>query len=106
MNTTKNLIENACRTHRTKDAMYATSTKKVAGNMWDIMWVFGSSNYVSVTKMTNNPASRFGGKYFKSFEDAAKNYKSPEMKTALMMAEIELKEYIAIEEIKRLSVLN
>jgi hypothetical protein len=70
------------------------------------MWVFGSSNYVQVTKMTNNHAYRFGGKIYKSFEDAAKNYKSPEMKTALMMAEIELKEYIAIEEIKRVSVLN
>jgi hypothetical protein len=106
MNANKNLIENTCKTLRTKDAMYATSTKKVAGNMWNIMWVFGSSNYVSVTKMTNNPAYRFGGKIYKSFEDAAKNYKSPEMKTALMMAEIELKEYIAIEEIKRVSVLN
>jgi hypothetical protein len=56
--------------------------------------------------MTNNPAYRFGGKIYKTFEDAAKNYKSPEMKTALMMAEIELKQYIAIEEIKRISILN
>jgi len=106
MNTQTKLVENAISTLKANGTMYATITKKVAGNVWNIMWVFGNANYVSVTKMTNNPAYRFGGKIYKSFEDAAKNYKSTDMKTVLMMSEIDLKIYIAEAEIKRISVLN
>ena len=66
---------------------YVSTQVKVSGNLWTIMQVFGPRPYVAVRKDTNNPFRNPLGKEFRSFDDAARVYTSPEMKTALLMVE-------------------
>ena len=68
---------------------YKTTQVKILGNTWNITLASGQSNYVQVTKWTNNPWGRIG-KQYPNFQAAAQAYKSPEMKTALLMAEMNL----------------
>lgn len=60
---------------------------KVLGNIYHIFQSSGKYNYVSVVKKTNNPFGGMIGKDFANFDEAAKNYKSADMKVALLMAE-------------------
>lgn len=69
-------------------SIYTTIETIVAGNTWQITKVVGMYNAITVLKVTNNPY-RTLGKPFASFTAAANHYKSAEMKTALLMAEIE-----------------
>ena len=93
------------KTSTANNSIYATIETKVSGNTWDVMKVSGAINYVMVTKKTNNPFGGRIGKQFANFELAAKHYKSPEMKTALMMCEIEFdaSEKQRIEELAKLN---
>lgn len=71
------------------EATYTTTNAEVKGNTFAICVVTGRYNYVSVRKVTNNPFGTLG-KEFANFDEAAKNYKSPEMKTALLKVELGL----------------
>ena len=69
------------------EATYTTTNVEVKGNTFAITVVTGKFNYINITKVTNNPF-RTIGKDFANFTEAAKNYKSPEMKTALLKVEL------------------
>ena len=71
-------------------AIYKTTQVQVLGNTYTISEVTGKYNYINVRKETNNPFKTLG-KEFKTWDDACKAYKSPEMKTALLMAEMNFK---------------
>jgi hypothetical protein len=74
----------------TKDnTTYTTTEILVKGNKFAITVVVGKYNYVNVRKITNNPFLT-SGKDFANFDEAARNYKSPEMKTALLKVELGL----------------
>ena len=60
------------------------------GNKWTVIEVSGRFNYVNVCKQTNNPFKTIGTD-FKSWDEATRHYKSPAIKTALLMAEIEIR---------------
>lgn len=68
---------------------YTSQDFEIKGNTFSIMVVTGRVNYVNVLKKTNNPFKTLG-KQYKDFTEAAAAYKSPEMKTALLMAEMNL----------------
>ncbi len=67
--------------------------KTVAISKGKIKWVFtkvfGEINYVSIRKAYANP---FGmtGKDFESFDQAQENYKSADVKSMILMAELSL----------------
>lgn len=61
----------------------------VKGNVWSLMKATGKHNYISVTKISNNPF-RTLGKEFKSVEEACKHYKSPAMRVAIIQANSQL----------------
>ena len=71
------------------NATYTTREIIVKGNTYAVTVVTGKYNYVSILKLTNNPF-RTIGKEFANFTEAAKNYKSPEMKTELLKIELGL----------------
>lgn len=56
---------------------------------WSFTKVFGKINYVSIRKAYANP---FGmtGKQFESFDQAQENYKSADVKSMILMAEVSL----------------
>lgn len=62
------------------------------GNTWNILFVWGKFNYVSVSKKTNNPFRSGVGKEFKNVDEAIAYYKNPDMKVQLIFAENEAKE--------------
>ena len=68
------------------ETTYTTLSYTVKGNTFSVMIATGKSNYVSVTKMTNNPFKTLG-KQFNNFDEAVKSYKSADMKAILLMAE-------------------
>jgi hypothetical protein len=68
---------------------YTTTEILVKGNIFAITVVIGKYNYVNVRKVTNNPFGSIG-KDFANFDEAARNYKSAEMKTALLKVELGL----------------
>lgn len=84
--------------------IYVTVEREVKGNLWSVMFVYGVSNYINIRMLTNNPF-RGTGKDFKNFEQAARSYKSAEMKTMLLLAEIDIKAAIVDFEVNRM-VLN
>ncbi len=71
------------------NATYTTREIIVKGNTYAVTVVTGKYNYVSILKLTNNPF-RTIGKEFANFTEAAKNYKSAEMKTELLKIELGL----------------
>lgn len=68
---------------------YTTREISVKGNIFAVTIVTGRFNYVSIRKVTNNPFGTIG-KEFANFTEAAKNYKSAEMKTELLKLELGL----------------
>lgn len=68
---------------------YTTKNVEVKGNKFAITVVNGKYNYVNIRKVTNNPFGTIG-KDFANFTEAAKNYKSAEMKTELLKIELGL----------------
>ena len=72
---------------------WARKYTEIKGNIFEITRYLYSTGtqYISITKKTNNPFGGIIGRDFPNWEEAAKSYKSPEMKTALLMAEIEFK---------------
>lgn len=73
------------------ESTYINYPFSVLGNKWKVLEVTGRHNYVSVCKVTNNPLGGVMGKDFASWDHATRHYKSPAMKTALLMAEIEIR---------------
>ena len=71
------------------NATYTTREISVRGNIFAVTVVSGKYNYVSIRKVTNNPFGTIG-KEFANFDEAVKNYKSPEMKTELLKIELGL----------------
>jgi hypothetical protein len=71
------------------EATYTTTEILVKGNKYSITVVKGKYNYINVSKLTNNPG-RTIGKDFANFDEAVRNYKSPEMKTELLKIELGL----------------
>ncbi len=83
-------ITNTLQDEKTQSTYTLYSGIVVKGNHYTVLVVTGRHNYVSVTKKTNNPFGGKIGKDFKTFNDAAKHYKSPEMKTELLKIELGL----------------
>ncbi len=83
----KKIQINEIRTFSQPGYTYTYTHVMVLGNEYSIMQVIGNRNYVNIDKVSTNPF-RMGGKDFANFTEAAKNYKSADMKTALLMAEI------------------
>lgn len=74
------------------DSKYFSKTFESKGNTWNILFVWGRFNYVSVSKKTNNPFGSGIGKEFKNVDEAIAYYKNPDMKVQLIFAENEAKE--------------
>jgi hypothetical protein len=68
---------------------YKTTKLIIKGNVWSVLVVSGTCNYVSILKVTNN-RYRSCGKQFKNFDAAQENYKCVEMKMALLKIETNL----------------
>jgi hypothetical protein len=66
---------------------YTSTDFEVKGNKWQVIVASGALNYVQVLKLTNNPFLTTG-RMFKNFDEAVRSYTSPEMKTALLKAEL------------------
>lgn len=75
--------------HIETETIYISKRVTVKGNIYRISQAIGRYNYIEICKMTNNPFGGRIGKDFKSWDEATRHYKSPEMKTALLMAEID-----------------
>jgi len=75
------------------DSKYFSKTFESKGNTWNILFVWGRFNYVSVSKKTNNPFGSGIGKEFKNVDEAIAYYKNPDMKVQLIFAENEAKEF-------------
>jgi hypothetical protein len=79
---------------------YITARVNILGNTFAITEVTDAFNiplnYISVRKETNNPFNG-PGRTFKDFDQATRAYKSPAMKTALLMAEIDIKAFKATQ---------
>jgi hypothetical protein len=71
------------------DSIYNVNYVTVKGNKWSILVVTGRFNYISIRKETNNPFKTLG-RQFKDFNEAQGHYKCAEMKTALLMVEMDL----------------
>jgi len=69
------------------ETIYKTYRKKIRGNVWSITTASGKSNYLDVCKETNNPFGGKIGRWFNSFDEAAKAYKCPELKLFLLEVE-------------------
>ena len=77
-------------THQPTGTTSITKRVIVKGHRYRVTEYKGRFNYVEVCKENANP---FGGRIgtdFKTWDEAARHYKSPEMKTALLVAELEL----------------
>jgi hypothetical protein len=85
----KQLKQNTMTTFTENNATYTTREILVRGNVFAVTIVTGRFNYVSIRKVTNNPFGTIG-KDFANFDEAVKNYKSPEMKTELLKIELGL----------------
>ena len=70
---------------------YISYPFKALGNNWTALEVTGRYNYVSICKKSNNPLGGVAGTDFKDWDEATRHYKSPAIKTALLMAEIEIR---------------
>ena len=68
---------------------YIPFRKEIKGNIFEILVVSGKYNYISISKITNNPF-RTVGKEFNSYDSAVKGYKSAEMKTFILEVEMNL----------------
>ena len=62
---------------------YTTTEILIKGKVFAVTVVIGKFNYVNVIKVSNNPFASTG-KDFANFDEAARSYKSLEMKTALL----------------------
>ncbi len=68
---------------------YTTYKTDIKKQPYTILVVTGENNYISISKDMHWRNRATLGKEFKTFSAASQFYKSAEMKTALMMIEIE-----------------
>lgn len=71
----------------TANTTYTSTQITVKGQIYTVTVASGLHNYVSVLKVSNNPY-RTLGKQFANFDEAARHYKTPEMKTELLKIEL------------------
>lgn len=69
---------------------YSSKHFNAKGQEYCVIIAKGEYNYINVQKVSNNPF-RGPGKDFKSFDDAVSHYKCPEIKTALLLIELNIK---------------
>jgi len=72
-----------------QNSTYTTKEITVKGNIFSVLIVSGSINYIMIRKETNNPY-KTAGKQFENFDKAQENYKCPVMKTELLKIELGL----------------
>ena len=70
---------------------YQTKEIKIKNTMFSVLIAMNENGlkYVSIRKETNNPFKSMG-KEFANFDEAVKNYKSPQMKIELLLIESNL----------------
>ena len=70
---------------------YQTKEIKIKNTMFSVLIAMNENGlkYVSIKKETNNPFKSMG-KEFANFDEAVKNYKSPQMKIELLLIESNL----------------
>jgi hypothetical protein len=73
------------------ETVYTTEVAEVRGNTYRITHAQGKFNYIEVCKLTNNPFGGRIGKEFKTWDEAARHYKSAEMRTVLLLCELNFK---------------
>lgn len=72
---------------KTTYTVYRTEMK---GSQYDVMVVSGKYNYISISKVMPNFSRGSLGREFKTFDEATKAYKSPEMKSFILQVELGL----------------
>lgn len=73
----------------TLETTYTSTEITAKGQTYVVTVASGKHNYVAVRKTSNNPFGTLG-KEFANFDEAARHYKSPEMKTELLKVEMGL----------------
>lgn len=68
---------------------YTKHTVTIVKSIYTVLVVTGNNNYVTIRKETANPHKTMG-KQFKNFDEAVRNYKNANMKTALLKIELGL----------------
>jgi hypothetical protein len=76
-------------TINTNGSIYTSYSVQMKGKKYTILLVYGISNYISISQDMPNFSRATLGKDFKTFEAASNFYKSAEIKTALMLIELE-----------------
>ena len=70
---------------------YKSVIIKNGKQQWSFMQASGKYNYVSVRKDHANPFRNLLGNEYDSWDNAQEKYKSPSVKTMILMAELALK---------------
>lgn len=73
-------------TTQANESSYIAVNFKNGKELWQILRVIGKLNYVSIEKLYPNPFCG-GGARFENFDKAQERYKSPKIKTMILMAE-------------------
>ena len=71
-------------------SLYTTKKIEVKGKFYSVLVVTGKFNYILVSQDMHYSRRGSLGREFKSFDEAVKAYKSPEMKTELLKVEMGL----------------
>jgi hypothetical protein len=76
---------------KTLTTTYQTKEIKIKNTIFSVLIAMNENGlkYVSIRKETNNPFKSMG-KEFANFDEAVKNYKSPQMKIELLLIESNL----------------
>jgi len=77
------------KTTNANGSIYTSYSVEIKAIKYTILLVYGKNNYISVSKDMPNAQRATLGKEFKTFVEASKFYKSAEIKTALMLIELE-----------------
>ena len=72
---------------------YGTLTITSGRSIWAFVEVTGKFNYVSICKKHANPFGGRLGKDYRRWDDAQGHYKSPQVKSFILMAEMSFKQY-------------
>jgi len=75
------------RTFTQNETTYTTHPFKIKNTTYEVCVVTGKYNYINVNKISH---IRSLGKDFKTFDEASKNYKNPQIKIELLKIELGL----------------
>jgi hypothetical protein len=82
----------ATNVHESNGTKYYSVPFTVKNTKWNVLFVWGKINYVSIKKISNNPFGTIG-KEFKNIDEAISVYKTPEMKNQLIQSEFTAKKF-------------